>query len=105
MSVVTGSTRSFSRVRLAASRVIAVVRRSEVARFRSRLPQFCFALIAARLEDALGFDPFDMSDETSFPVTYEDFIRLYETTPSSESLHHSRISDEVVNLVVRSSRY
>lgn len=40
------------------------------------LDSLSFALIVARLEDALGFDPFDTAE--SFPVTFGDFVRLYE---------------------------
>ena len=40
-----------------------------------------FALIVARLEDAVGFDPFDTDEETRFPVTFGDFVRLYENHP------------------------
>ena len=36
------------------------------------------ALIVARLEDALGFDPFDTDQEMKFPVTFGDFVKLYE---------------------------
>jgi acyl carrier protein len=42
------------------------------------LDSLSFALIVARLEDALGFDPFDASEEMKFPVTYGDFVKLYE---------------------------
>jgi acyl carrier protein len=42
------------------------------------LDSLSFALIVARLEDALGFDPFDVAEETKFPVTYGDFVKLYE---------------------------
>jgi hypothetical protein len=35
-------------------------------------------LIVARLEDAVGFDPFDSDEEMRFPVTFGDFVRLYE---------------------------
>lgn len=45
---------------------------------QSGLDSLSFALIVARLEDALGFDPFDSADLTSFPVTFGDFVRLYE---------------------------
>jgi acyl carrier protein len=44
----------------------------------SGLDSLSFALIVARLEDALGFDPFDTSEEMKFPVTYGDFVKLYE---------------------------
>jgi len=44
----------------------------------SGLDSLSFALIVARLEDTLGFDPFDVAEETKFPVTYGDFVKLYE---------------------------
>ena len=52
----------------------------------SGLDSLSFALIVARLEDALGFDPFDTEDAATFPVTFGDFVSLYDkhsnnTTP------------------------
>jgi len=44
----------------------------------SGLDSLCFAIIVARLEDALGFDPFSAAEEIDFPVTFGDFIRFYE---------------------------
>jgi acyl carrier protein len=44
----------------------------------SGLDSLSFALIVARLEDALGFDPFDTVEDVKFPVTFEDFVKLYE---------------------------
>jgi acyl carrier protein len=44
----------------------------------SGLDSLSFALIVARLEDALGFDPFDATEEMKFPVTFGDFVKLYE---------------------------
>jgi acyl carrier protein len=43
------------------------------------LDSLSFALIVARLEDALGFDPFDVTGEVTFPVTFGDFVKLYES--------------------------
>ncbi len=43
----------------------------------SGLDSLSFALIVARLEERLGYDPFEGA--RSFPVTLGDFIRLYET--------------------------
>src|ERR1700683_797760 len=37
------------------------------------------ALIVVRLEEVLGFDPFDSSEELLFPVTFGEFVRLYES--------------------------
>jgi len=44
----------------------------------SGLDSLSFALIVARLEDAAGFDPFDTGEDMKFPVTFGDFVRLYE---------------------------
>lgn len=43
----------------------------------SGLDSLSFALIVMRLEEALGFDPFE-SDDVSFPITFKDFVSLYE---------------------------
>ena len=40
------------------------------------LDSLSFALIVARLEDALGYDPFDSA--TRFPVTFGDFVSMYQ---------------------------
>jgi acyl carrier protein len=45
----------------------------------SGLDSLSFALIVMRLEDALGFDPFDSDVAVKFPVTFGDFVSLYET--------------------------
>ena len=37
------------------------------------------ALIVVRLEEMLGFDPFDSSEDVLFPVTFGEFVRLYES--------------------------
>lgn len=42
------------------------------------LDSLCFAIVVARLEDALGFDPFSASGDARFPVTVGDFIKFYE---------------------------
>ena len=42
------------------------------------LDSLCFALIVAVLEDELGVDPFTESDEIQLPVTFHDFVQLYE---------------------------
>ena len=44
----------------------------------SGLDSLCLAIIVARLEDALGVDPFSSGTDAEFPVTLGDFIRLYE---------------------------
>jgi acyl carrier protein len=42
------------------------------------LDSLCFAILVARLEDKIGFDPFAASDEAVFPVTLGDFVGLYQ---------------------------
>ena len=44
----------------------------------SGLDSLCFAIIVARLEDELGFDPFSTTEDVDFPVTLGDFIKFYE---------------------------
>ncbi len=42
----------------------------------SGLDSLSLALIVARLEDSFSVDPFEYLD--SFPVTFGDFVKLYE---------------------------
>jgi acyl carrier protein len=44
----------------------------------SGLDSLCFAIVVARLEDALGVDPFEKVEEAAFPATIGEFIGLYE---------------------------
>jgi acyl carrier protein len=64
---------------------VAVEQRRKLARLSddlklldSGLDSLSFALIVARLEDAVGFDPFDTDQDMRFPVTFGDFVQLYE---------------------------
>ena len=50
----------------------------ELVLLDSGLDSLGFAILVARLEDTLGFDPFTASDVVYFPVTLGDFIRVYE---------------------------
>jgi acyl carrier protein len=50
----------------------------EVKLLDSGLDSLSFALIVARLEDALGVDPVDSADDVKFPTTFGDFVKLYE---------------------------
>ena len=50
----------------------------ELVLLDSGLDSLGFAILVARLEDALGFDPFTASDDVYFPVTLGDFIGVYE---------------------------
>ena len=49
----------------------------------SGLDSLGFAILVARLEDALGFDPFTISSDAYYPVTFGDFVRFYEDAASS----------------------
>ena len=64
---------------------VAVEQRRKLARLSddlklldTGLDSLSFALIVARLEDALGVDPFDTADEMKFATTFGDFVKLYE---------------------------
>jgi acyl carrier protein len=37
-----------------------------------------FAVLVARLEDTLGIDPFTAAEDAFFPVTFGDFVKVYE---------------------------
>jgi acyl carrier protein len=45
----------------------------------SGLDSLSFAIIVAKLEDEVGFDPFSSDESVEFPITFGDFVRLYET--------------------------
>ena len=45
------------------------------------LDSLCFAIIVTRLEDSLGIDPF-VADDSLFPITFGEFVRLYENANS-----------------------
>ena len=49
----------------------------------SGLDSLGIAILVARLEETLGFDPFTESDEVAYPVTLGDFIRFYEHAAES----------------------
>jgi hypothetical protein len=44
----------------------------------SGLDSLSFAILVTRLEDSLGIDPFTESEDAQFPVTFGDFVNLYE---------------------------
>jgi acyl carrier protein len=44
----------------------------------SGFDSLCFAILVSRLEDSLGVDPFGASEDAQFPVTFGDFVNLYE---------------------------
>jgi acyl carrier protein len=44
----------------------------------SGLDSLGFAVLVARLEDKLGIDPFATSGDAFFPVTFGEFVKVYE---------------------------
>ena len=44
----------------------------------SGLDSLAIAILVARLEESLGFDPFTEADDVAYPVTLGDFISFYE---------------------------
>ena len=42
------------------------------------LDSLSFAVVVATLEDMLGVDPFNTAEWSDFPVTFGDFVRLYD---------------------------
>jgi len=51
----------------------------------SGLDSLAFAIVVARLEDALGVDPFTAAEDAQFPVTFGDFVKMYDTMYESVS--------------------
>lgn len=49
------------------------------------LDSLCLAIVVARLEDRLGFDPYAAADDTGFPITVGGFIKFYEAASKNVS--------------------
>jgi len=49
----------------------------------SGLDSLGFAILVARLEDVLGFDPFTISEDAYYPVTLGDLIKFYDNAAKS----------------------
>jgi acyl carrier protein len=56
----------------------------------SGLDSLAIAILVARLEEALGIDPFTESDDIFYPVTLGDFIRFYESAAKSHDVDSGR---------------
>jgi acyl carrier protein len=52
----------------------------------SGLDSLAIAILVARLEEALGIDPFSESDDIFYPVTLGDFIKFYEDAAKSQDV-------------------
>jgi acyl carrier protein len=77
MSVRSTVVSQFEKVAVEQHRTLAKLT-DELRLLDSGLDSLSFALIVARLEEALGFDPFDVAEDVKFPVTFGDFVKLYE---------------------------
>ncbi|MEX1222000.1 MAG: acyl carrier protein [Idiomarina sp.] len=44
----------------------------------SGLDSLGFAILVARLEEELGYDPFSLMDEPVYPRTFGEFVAIYE---------------------------
>jgi acyl carrier protein len=78
MSVRSAITSLFEQVAREQQRTLAPLS-DDLKLLKSGLDSLSFALIVARLEDTLGYDPFETAE--SFPVTFGDFVKLYESRP------------------------
>jgi acyl carrier protein len=52
--------------------------RDDLVLLDSGLDSLGFAVLVARLEDTLGIDPFTVAEDAMFPVTFGDFVKVYE---------------------------
>jgi acyl carrier protein len=77
MTVKSTITAQFQQVAREQDRTLAPLS-DELRLVQSGLDSLSFAIIVARLEDSLGVDPFNATDAVVFPVTFGDFVRLYE---------------------------
>jgi acyl carrier protein len=51
---------------------------------RSGLDSLGFAILVARLEEVLGFDPFLLMKDPVYPQTFGDFVEIYERLKPTE---------------------
>ena len=49
----------------------------EMVLLESGLDSLGLAIIVARLEQELGYDPFVLMDSPVYPVTFKDFLEVY----------------------------
>ncbi|HTR76931.1 MAG TPA: hypothetical protein VMH39_02435 [Gemmatimonadaceae bacterium] len=68
---------AFERVASEQSRKLAPLT-DDLVLMDSGLDSLCFAIVVARLDDALGYDPFGATEDARFPVTFGDFVRFYD---------------------------
>jgi len=78
MSVRSTVAAEFERVAAEQERKLAPLS-DDLKLLESGLDSLSFALIVMRLEESLRVDPFDAAREVQLPVTFGDFVRLYES--------------------------
>lgn len=76
---------SFVQVAGQQGRVLATLR-DELHLADCGLDSISFVLVISSLELSLGFDPFDSEEAIDFPVTFGEFIRLYERRSPASAL-------------------
>jgi hypothetical protein len=52
---------------------------------RSGLDSLGFAILVAKLEETLGYDPFVLAEQAIYPRTYGEFLDLYSRFESHRS--------------------
>jgi acyl carrier protein len=57
--------------------------RDDLVLLESGLDSLGFAVLVARLEDTLGIDPFTAAEDAMFPLTFGDFVKVYENAARS----------------------
>jgi acyl carrier protein len=77
MSIKNTITTQFEQVAMEQERKLAALT-DDLKLIDCGLDSLSFAIIVTRLEDALGVDPFSSDRAIDFPVTFGDFVRLYE---------------------------
>jgi hypothetical protein len=69
----------------------------------SGLDSLGFAVLVARLDDTLGIDPFTAAGDTSFPVTFAEFVRIYKNgAPEGAVAARPRCEDSNAAILLRS---
>ena len=77
MSVKLTITRQMEEIAREHGKILAPLR-DDLVLLDSGLDSLGFAVLVARLEDKLGVDPFTAAEEAVFPVTFGDFVKVYE---------------------------
>ena len=80
MSVRSTVTKIFEQVAQEQQRMLVALS-DNLKLLESGLDSLSFAIIVAKLEDELGFDPFNSDELVEFPITFGDFVHLYEKRP------------------------